>query len=88
MWGNIPVEGGVYAAHHREIEAAEDPQACLRELQETYQAIASPFRTAEAFGIEDIIDPRDTRALLCDWVEMAYEVERQNLGVKTRGMRC
>jgi acetyl-CoA carboxylase carboxyltransferase component len=44
-------------------------------------------RTAEAFGIEDIIDPRDTRPLLCKWVEMAYEVEKHNLGIKKRGMR-
>jgi acetyl-CoA carboxylase carboxyltransferase component len=39
------------------------------------------------FGIEDIIDPRETRKLLCEWVEMAYEVEKTNLGKKTRGMR-
>ena len=51
-------------------------------------AVASPFRTAEAFGIEDIIDPRDTRRLLCEWVEMAYDVEKSNLGPKKRGMRC
>jgi acetyl-CoA carboxylase carboxyltransferase component len=88
VWGNIPVEGGVYAAHRREIESAEDPKACLEELQETYRAIASPFRTAEAFGIEDIIDPRDTRSLLCEWVETAYNVESKNLGPKKRGMRC
>jgi acetyl-CoA carboxylase carboxyltransferase component len=88
VWGNIPVEGGVYAAHRAEIESAEDPEARLRELQETYSAIASPFRTAEAFGIEDIIDPRETRPLLCEWVEMAYEIESHNLGVKKRGMRC
>jgi acetyl-CoA carboxylase carboxyltransferase component len=77
--GNIPVEGGVYAAHRREIEASDDPEACLEKLQETYRAIASPFRTTEAFGIEDIIDPRDTRSLLCEWVEMAYEVEQNKL---------
>jgi acetyl-CoA carboxylase carboxyltransferase component len=88
VWGNIPVEGGVYAAHRAEIEAAEDQKAYLRDLQDTYRAIQSPFRTAEAFGIEDIIDPRDTRPLLCDWVEMAYEIEKNNLGVKKRGMRC
>jgi len=88
VWGNIPVEGGVYAAHRAEIESAEDPEASLRELQETYRAIQSPFRTAEAFGIEDIIDPRDTRPLLCDWVGMAYSLERKNLGPKKRGMRC
>jgi len=88
VWGNIPVEGGVYAAHRSEIESADDPEAYLRELHKTYHAIQSPFRTAEAFGIEDIIDPRDTRQLLCQWVEMAYEVEKDNLGKKRRGMRC
>jgi len=88
VWGNIPVEGGVYAAHKREIESALDPEVRLEELQEAYRAIASPFRTAEAFGIEDIIDPRDTRALLCEWVEMAYQLENKNLGPKKRGMRC
>ncbi len=88
VWGNIPAEGGIYAAHRAEIESAEDPNARLKELQDTYGAIASPFRTAEAFGIEDIIDPRETRPLLCDWVEMAYRIESRNLGVKKRGMRC
>jgi acetyl-CoA carboxylase carboxyltransferase component len=88
VWGNIPVEGGVYAAHRAEIQAADDPEAYLRDLEETYRAVQSPFRTAEAFGIEDIIDPRDTRPLLCRWAEMAYEAEEGNLGVKKRGMRC
>ena len=37
-----------------------------------YEAVRSPFRTAEVFGVPEIIDPRDTRPLLCDWVEMAY----------------
>jgi acetyl-CoA carboxylase carboxyltransferase component len=87
-WGNIPVEGGVYAAHKKEIEAAADPKACLRGLEERYRGVASPFRTAEAFGIEDIIDPRDTRPLLCEWIEMAFQVEKNNLGPKKRGMRC
>lgn len=88
VWGNIPVEGGVYAAHRKEIESSEDPDTTLKELQETYRAVASPFRTAEAFGIEDIIDPRETRPLLCEWVEMAYGLEKENLGPKKRGMRC
>lgn len=87
-WGNIPVEGGVYAAHRSEVQSSPDPEACLRELHERYEAIASPFRTAEAFGIEDIIDPRETRPLLCEWVEDAVAVEKQHLGPKKRGMRC
>ena len=87
-WGNIPIEGGVYAAHRAEIESAKDPDSCLESLHRKYRAIASPFLTAERFGIEDIIDPRDTRPLLCEWVEMAYKVEKDNLGPKKRGMRC
>ncbi|MBW1999311.1 MAG: carboxyl transferase [Deltaproteobacteria bacterium] len=87
-WGNIPIEGGAYAAHRAEIESSRKPEVYLSELQERYRAISSPFRTAEAFGIEDIIDPRDTRPLLCEWVENAYYVEKDNLGPKKRGMRC
>lgn len=88
VWGNIPIEGGVHAAHRAEIEAADDPEAYLEDLHRKYRTVASPFRTAEAFGIEDIIDPRETRPLLCEWVDMAYRVEKDNLGPKKRGMRC
>jgi len=87
-WGNIVVEGGVHAAHRAEIEASSDPKALLDELEEKYRSFASPFRSAEAFDIEDVIDPRDTRPLLCDWVEMGYSVEQKQLGMKTRGIRC
>ena len=73
-WGSIPIEGGVDAAHKAEIEAAADPVAARAALEAKYHRIGSPFRTAEQFGILDIIDPRETRALLCDWVEDAYEV--------------
>jgi acetyl-CoA carboxylase carboxyltransferase component len=87
-WGNIVVEGGVYAAHRTQIEAADDPKALLEELENTYRSYASPFRSAEAFDVEDVIDPRDTRSLLCDWVKMGYHVEKTRLGIKLRGMRC
>jgi hypothetical protein len=49
--------------------------------------VRSPFRTAEIFGIEEIIDPRDTRPLLCDWIESAWRLLPSEVGVKTRGMR-
>lgn len=87
-WGNIPVEGGVYAAHRAEIESAENPMARHDELQAYYKGFASPLRAAEHFGIEDIIDPRETRPLLCDWIELAYPIEKTRLGLKSRGIRC
>ncbi len=88
VFGNIPVEGGVYAAHRKEIEASDDPDAYLKTLQDEYREVTSPFKTAEVFGLEDIIDPRETRPILCDWVEMAYEIEQHHLGIKRRGIRC
>ena len=60
-WGSIPIEGGVAAAYRREIEAAEDPDAHRAEIEERLIALRSPFSAAEAFAVEDIIDPRDTR---------------------------
>jgi acetyl-CoA carboxylase carboxyltransferase component len=83
-WGSIPVEGGVMAAYRREIEAAEDPETYRRELEKRLAAMRSPFRTAEAFNIEDIIDPRDTRPMLCEWVELAYDQLPRMLGRKSR----
>ena len=73
----------VMAAYKREIEAAPDPAARLQEIE----AMLNELRTAEAFGVEEIIDPRDTRPLLCDWVTMAYEILPQNIGLKCRGFR-
>jgi acetyl-CoA carboxylase carboxyltransferase component len=81
------VEGGVAAAYRRDIEAAEDPEVKRQELENYYHKLASPFRTAEKFGIVDIIKPSETRALLCDWIEDAYELNRTQLGPKQRPMR-
>ncbi|OGO04122.1 MAG: hypothetical protein A2Y60_04240 [Chloroflexi bacterium RBG_13_54_9] len=79
-WGSMHIEGGAEAAYRREIEAAPDPEAKREEIQRRLQAIASPFRTAEAGNIEEIIDPRDTRPILCDFIEMAQGILRTQLG--------
>lgn len=88
-WGSIPIEGGVAAAYRREIEQAEDPAAHRAEIEERLIALRSPFSAAEAFAIEDIIDPRDTRRLLAEWLEIAYEQQLPpQRGIRTRpGMR-
>ncbi|PLT35196.1 acyl-CoA carboxylase subunit beta [Bacillus sp. V5-8f] len=86
-WGSLPVEGGVQVAYRRELEASENPGALLQEILERMESVRSPFRTAEAFGVEEIIDPRDTRPLLCDWVKDAYRLLPQQLGLSHHGMR-
>jgi acetyl-CoA carboxylase carboxyltransferase component len=87
FWGSIPLEGGIWAAYRKEIESSENPEAHLAELEKYYEQFTSPFRTAERFGIVDIIDPRDTRPLLCDWVEEAHGVTRTQVGPVRRTMR-
>ncbi len=67
--GALPVEGGVAIAYRREIAAAPDPDARRRELEEELAAQQSAFPRAESFGVHEMIDPRDTRPVLCDWVE-------------------
>lgn len=87
-WGSLPIEGGVAVAYRREIEAAPDPAQRQRELEHELLELNSPLRTAEAFGVEDIIDPRQTRPLLCRFIEAAQPALRTGLGQKqTCGVR-
>ncbi len=88
-WGSLPISGGLEAAYRRELEAAEDPVALRAEIEARLDAVRSPFRTAERFGIEEIIDPRDTRRLLCAWARRAHELvaHERGGGPKARGPR-
>ena len=79
-WGSMHIEGGTRAAWRREIEAAPDPKAKEKELEQRLIAMSSPFRTAEIAGIEDIIDPRDTRPTVCEFVEDAQDMLKTQLG--------
>jgi len=70
-WGSLPLEGGIEAAYRAEIDAADDSAAKLAEIEERLNKLRSPFRTAEKFWVEEIIDPRRTRALLCEFARLA-----------------
>ena len=83
-WGSLPVEGGVAAAFRREIAAAPDPAQREKEIEAELKPYASPFRTAEAFAVEEIIDPRETRPVLCDFLGLADARLRTELGPRAR----
>ena len=70
-WGSLPLEGGIEAAYRADIDAAADPHAKLAEIEDRLNKLRSPFRSAETFWVEEIIDPRDTRKLLCEFVHLA-----------------
>jgi acetyl-CoA carboxylase carboxyltransferase component len=86
-WGSLPLEGGIEAAYRRVLEEADDPEAKKREILESLESMRSPLRTAEAFGVEEIIDPRDTRRLLCEWVHEAYRIVPTLTGPRTHAIR-
>ena len=71
QWGSLPIAGGVAAAYRAVIEAAPDPDAKRAEIEARLEAFQAPVRTAEAFGVEDIIDPRETRRYLTQFANMA-----------------
>jgi acetyl-CoA carboxylase carboxyltransferase component len=83
-FGSLPIEGGVAAAFKRDIQSAVDPAARQRELEEDLRTLASPFRTAEAFGVEDVIDPRETRAFLCRFIDAVQSRLKTDIGPKLK----
>jgi acetyl-CoA carboxylase carboxyltransferase component len=67
--GSMPLEGGVALAYGKEIASSSDPEARRAELEQEFARAQSVFPRAEDFGVHDLIDPRETRAHLCNWIE-------------------
>jgi len=80
-WGSLPLEGGIEAAYRAEIDAAPDAGAKLAEIDDRLQKLRSPFRSAETFWIEEIIDPRETRPLLCEFANLAAPLREPGASV-------
>lgn len=77
QWGSLPLEGGIEVGHRNELkEAAVVGKRGERyqELEEEYRRLMNPVRTANLFRIEEIIDPKDTRRICCEWAVHVYEV--------------
>ena len=85
--GALPLEGGVAVAFHREIAAAENPEAKRRELEERIREARSPFPRAESFAVHELIDPRETRPMLCEWIDWIQPQLDNLVGPVRFGMR-
>ena len=86
--GALPIEGGVAVAFGREIAAAPDPEKRRGELEEMMASRQSPFARAESFSAHEMIDPRETRGMLCRWIERSQPLLRNLLGPVTFPIRC
>jgi acetyl-CoA carboxylase carboxyltransferase component len=73
-WGSLPLEGGIEAAYRADIDASDDPAAKQKEIEDRLNKLRSPFRSAEKFWVEEVIDPRKTRSLLCEFARLAEPI--------------
>lgn len=70
-WGSLPLEGGLEVAYKAELAASDAPDELKAEITERLNRLRSPHRSAEFYEIEQVIDPLDTRPMLCDWARLA-----------------
>ncbi|KAL9084500.1 MAG: hypothetical protein Q9159_005196 [Coniocarpon cinnabarinum] len=91
-WGSLPLAGGIEASHAHELrEAVEEggDEAGRRKfdsLKGEYERLMNPVRTANAFGIEEVVDPKDTRSIVCAWAKRFYDEGMSiRLGERTAG---
>ena len=82
--GGIPPEGGIEAAYKRQLAEAEDPVALRAELEARIEAARGPIGPLNRFQVEEMIDPRETRPLICEWIEGAYDIVRRPVRLTQR----
>lgn len=79
MSGALPVESGVALAFRNEIESASDPVARRAELENEMAEAQSILPRSEELGVHDLIDPRETRPLLGEWVHEIQSAIREHV---------
>lgn len=60
----MQIEGAVDVAYRKDYEAADDPTGRRTELIDSFYQLVNPMRAASGFGIDDVIDPADTRRVI------------------------
>lgn len=73
----------VNTVHDKELRASPDPAARRRELERYYGDRGSVYRAAAAFGVDDVIEPAETRGAVIAGLEMACGKQARQLGPKT-----
>lgn len=86
-WGSLPHQGGIEAAFKAQLAKSTNPDAEIKQIARELEHIGSPFKTAEKFGVQDLIDPRESRMVLCDWVKDAYATLPELVGPPSFGCR-
>jgi acetyl-CoA carboxylase carboxyltransferase component len=85
--GGIPPEGGIEAAYKRQLAESADPAALRAEINARIESARGPIGPLNRFQIEEMIDPRDTRRLICEWVQDAYRIVSQPARLTPRALQ-
>ncbi|WP_202617799.1 acyl-CoA carboxylase subunit beta [Bacillus dakarensis] len=67
------IEGAVDVAYYRDYEAADDPVQRRKQLIDKFRSQIGAIRGAEGFGVDDVINPLDTRLLIAKTLERLPE---------------
>jgi acetyl-CoA carboxylase carboxyltransferase component len=65
----MSIEGAVDVAYKKDFQDAEDPEAARQSIIDQIHSNVGPLEAAADFGIDDIIDPRETRQCLIETFE-------------------
>ncbi|WP_161632179.1 acyl-CoA carboxylase subunit beta [Nakamurella lactea] len=82
----MSVEGSVDVAYRKDYQRAADPDARRAELIEQIRAQVGPLQAAAGFGVDDVIDPAETRARIVEVLDRAPTRRRLPMPPKVRGI--
>jgi len=85
--GGIPPEGGIEAAYKRQLAEAADPAALRAEINARIESVRGPIGPLNRFEIEEMIDPRDTRRLVCEWLADTWRLVTQPSRLAPRALQ-
>ncbi|UHQ96282.1 acyl-CoA carboxylase subunit beta [Natrinema halophilum] len=80
------IEGAVDIAYHHQVEQADDPEAEREALIEKFTERSGALRAAEGMGIDEVIDPRETRKWILHALELGQDVEHGTWPPKKHGI--
>ena len=78
--GDADSRRGLWLAMRRFFEGQGGERSLRRELEDKLVGQRLPYARGEAFGVNDLIDPRETRPVLCDWAQRIRPMLREHTG--------
>jgi acetyl-CoA carboxylase carboxyltransferase component len=82
----MQIEGAVDVAYRKDYEAAPDPAARRTELIDSFYQQVNPIRAASGFGIDDVIDPAETRRVIARVLRFAQPRSDRQMPPKFHGI--